>query len=421
MVAVIKTGNSLQRILHYNENKVKEGVAECIGEGNYPMEVNAMSFAMKLNCLVHQTELNMNVTRNSVHISLNFDTSESGMEKLVLVNIANEYMEKIGFGQQPYLIYQHYDAGHPHIHIVSVKVRRDGSRIDMQNIGKNQSEKARREIEKGYGLVVAGNEKQQGISRARSHPAKVIYGKIDSKRAITNILNAVVPNYKFTSLHELNAVLCQYNITADRGSERSRMFQAQGLVYRILDEKGNKVGIPIKASSIYNKPTLSVLEKRYGVNEVARTPSKGRIKNCIDRFLLGKKEIETTSFCKALEKEGISVVLRQNEEGRLYGITYVDHVTRCVFNGSALGKQYSAKGIQERCAGNNPRQELFSAVTQNTSGNTTTAAEKQGYELFNSIKSDDALTALSRPENALDYIPKQLKKKKKRKGQSDNR
>lgn len=420
MVAVIKTGHSLQRILHYNENKVKEGVAECIGEKNYPMEVTAMNLVMKLNRLVHQAELNMNVTRNSVHISLNFDASESGLEKLVLVDIANEYMEKIGFGQQPYLIYQHYDAGHPHIHIVSVKVRRDGTRIDMQNIGKNQSEKARREIEKKYGLVVAGNEKQQGISRARSHPAKVIYGKTDSKRAITNVLNAVVPNYKFTSLHELNAVLCQYNITADRGSERSRMFQAQGLVYRILDEKGNKVGIPIKASSIYNKPMLSALEKRYGVNEIARQSSKGRIKNCIDHSFLGKK-IETVSFCKALEKEGINVVLRQNEEGKLYGITYVDHVTRCVFNGSALGKQYSAKGIQERCADNDPGRELLSGAIKDTSGNTTAATEKQGNELFNSIKSEDLLAALSRPENALDYIPKQLKKKRKRKGQSDNR
>ena len=56
-------------------------------------------------------------------------------------------MEKIGFGEQPYLTYQHFDAGHPHIHIVSVKVRADGSRIDTQNIGRNQSEKARKEIE----------------------------------------------------------------------------------------------------------------------------------------------------------------------------------------------------------------------------------------------------------------------------------
>ena len=40
MVAVIKTGHSILRILNYNENKVKEGVAECIGENNYPIDLS---------------------------------------------------------------------------------------------------------------------------------------------------------------------------------------------------------------------------------------------------------------------------------------------------------------------------------------------------------------------------------------------
>lgn len=44
-----------------------------------------------------------------------------------------------------------------------------------------------------------------------------------------------------------------------------------------------------------------------------------------------------------LKKEGIDMVLRKSDAGQLYGITYVDHVTRCVLNGSALGKNYSAK------------------------------------------------------------------------------
>lgn len=421
MVAVIKTGHSLQRILNYNENKVKEGVAECIGEGNYPMEVNAMSFAMKLNRLAQQAELNANVTRNSVHISLNFDPSESGLEKQKLLSIADEYMERIGFGQQPYLIYQHHDAGHPHLHIVSVKVRRDGSRIDMQNIGKNQSETARREIEKMYRLVVAGSEKKQGVLRPISHPAKVIYGKTDSRRAITNVLEAIIPHYRFTSLHELNAVLRQYNIMADRGSERSRMFIAHGLVYRILDENGNKVGVPIKASSIYNKPILSALEKRYGVNELARASSKGHIRNCIDRSFLGGKAIELTSLCRALEKDGINVVLRQNEEGRFYGITYVDHVTKCVFNGSALGKQYSAKEIQERCMGKGAAQELFSGQKDNHTQNTVANPQQQGNTPADPGELERMLNAVSRPENEPDHIPKQFRKKRKRRGHSDNR
>jgi hypothetical protein len=50
------------------------------------------------------------------------------------------------------------------------------------------------------------------------------------------------------------------------------------------------------------------------------------------------------------EKEGIYTVFRRSAEGLLYGITYVDHKTKSVFNGSNLGKEFSAKAIQERCS-----------------------------------------------------------------------
>lgn len=64
-------------------------------------------------------------------------------------------MDKIGFGDQPYLIYQHHDAGHPHIHITSINVQDNGKRIDMHNIGKDKSEPARKEIEEAFNLVKA--------------------------------------------------------------------------------------------------------------------------------------------------------------------------------------------------------------------------------------------------------------------------
>ena len=50
-------------------------------------------------------------------------------------------MNKIGFVEQPFLVYKHEDAGHPHIHIVSTTIKGDGSRINTHNIGRNQSEK----------------------------------------------------------------------------------------------------------------------------------------------------------------------------------------------------------------------------------------------------------------------------------------
>jgi len=415
MVAIIKTGNSIHNIFNYNENKVKQGVAECIGEGNYPMEVDKMNLNMKLNRLLKQTALNDNVKRNSVHISLNFDPSETAsLSKEKLMNIVNTYMDKIGFGQQPYLVYQHHDSGHPHIHIVSIKIRENGSRIDTQNIGRNQSEIARKEIEKSFGLIVAeGRGKNQKQELQPITMGKVQYGRIESKKAIANVLNVVLPTYKYSSLPELNAVLQQYNVLADRGSENSRTFQSNGLVYRILDKNGKAIGVPIKASDFYNKPTLKYLEEKFVSNKTGQLQHRNRVKNAIDLALLGNKT-SLPELEKTLKKGGINIVLRKNNQGILYGITYVDHSTKCVFNGSALGKAYSAKAIQDRCGLSTKAKEKSISFDNAT----------QDHKSFNSNSAIEKLTdILTQSEQPMSYVPNQLKgkrKKKKRRGQSDN-
>lgn len=414
MVAVIKTGHSVQRILNYNENKVKEGIAECISASNYPADTEKLSFTQKLNRLLKQTDLNENVSRNSVHISLNFDPKGHQLSGEQLKEIAETYMQKIGFGEQPYLVYQHFDAGHPHIHIVSVKVRSDGSRIDMQNIGRNQSEKARKEIEILFQLKKAGDNKQgEAFELKPAYTARVQYSRSETKRAITNVLDAVLKNYKYSSLPELNAVLQQYNVLADRGKENSRIFKNNGLVYRIIDGQGNKVGVPIKASDFYGKPTLKFLEERFVLNEPAKQQQRARVKNAVDLCLFRQSRLPLQDLIRSLEKQGIRTVLRQNTEGIIYGITYVDHQTRCVFNGSDLGKQYSAKSIQERCEGS--AQSV--AVKEQFFKHQKTITEEQPMANQSSKieNKETLLETLLKPEYWSAYVPHQLTKNSRKK------
>jgi hypothetical protein len=420
MVAVIKAGSSIRRILNYNEQKVKEGLAQCITAVNYPKDAEDLSLNNKLNRLLNQAKLNENVTQKSVHISLNFDPSEK-LPKARLAEIADTYMNKIGFGKQPYLVYEHQDAGHPHIHIVTIKVRADGSRIDTYNIGRNQSEKARKEIEQSFGLKRAEDSKQRHVYELKPlNVQKVQYGKSETKRAITKVLDGVLNTYKYTSLPELNAVLQQYNVIADRGNETSRVYQNSGLTYRIIDENGNKIGVPIKASDFYSKPTLKYLQAKFHQNETAKQPNKVRVKNAVDLALLKYPNHSIQSLIKSLEKEGINTVLRQNNEGIIYGITYVDHLTKSVFNGSEIGKQYSAKGIQERCKQieklqpNQPIQQQ--AARQMEAQNQATDKEQRSTvgQVANSTI-PKALEDLLQPSQSINYLPHQLKKTKKKK------
>lgn len=413
MVAVIKTGHSIHRIVNYNEKKLKEGKAECVSAGNYPIDVENLSFTHKLNRLLNQAALNENVSRNSVHISLNFDPSET-LSNSLLKQIADDYIQRISFGNQPYLVYRHSDSGHPHIHIVSIKVRSDGSRIDTQNIGRNQSETARKEMEIYYNLQKAEDSKHRQINKLKPVSVqKVQFGKTETKRAITNVLDAVINNYKYTSLAELNAVLKQYNVMADRGSENSRVYQAGGLTYRTVDKQGNKAGVPIKASDFYNKPTLTFLEEKFKLNEAARIPHKVRVKNAVDLAFIRQPEVSLENLIKALKKQGIDMVLRQNADGIIYGITYIDHQTKCVFNGSDLGKNYSAKSIMERCKESVQEQVYEPKFVKQKEA--ILEREPIAYQSSKNKNNESMLEVLLKPEYTSAYVPYQLTKNGKKK------
>jgi hypothetical protein len=424
MVAIIKSSHSIRSVFYYNENKVKAVVAECIAAGNYPVDVDKMSDTMKLNLFLKRLELNENVKCNTLHISLNFDPSENH-SKEKLIAIADAYMEKIGFGEQPYLVYQHHDAGHPHLHVVSINIERDGKRIELHNLGIRKSEPARKEIEEFFGLVKAeGRKKKEEFSLEPISMGKIQYGKIESKKAIFNVVNKVVNQYKYESLAELNAVLKEYNVMSDRGSENSKMFLAKGLVYHILNEQGKPIGVPIKASSFYNKPTLKFLEEKFKSNEVRSMSDKSRVKLAIDIALLREQAIPITELARQLEKEGIHTIFRKSAEGLLYSITYIDRTTKNVFNGSSLGKQYSAKAIQERCglkvAGEEKRSQIYKNLPSKEFLIENLQHQKDTLTIPDLVK---ILDLLMQAEYSSDYLLYQLKnkrKKKQRRGPSNN-
>lgn len=352
MVAKIKTGRSISGAINYNEHKIKLGKAELILAQGYLKDPHNLTFTDKSQRLIDLTKRNERTLVNTLHVSLNFAVGET-LDRDVLQQIADDYMDGLGFGKQPYLVYQHHDAGHPHLHIVTTNIEPDGKRISFHLLANKASESARKQVELTYNLVKAEDQGRQ--QHVLTKPLKQVdYGKSELKRSITNVVNEVVKAYKFTSIIELNAVLNQFNITADRGSKDSRMYEKNGLVYWVIDAKGNKLGVPIKASSIYGKPTLKVLEDRFRLNEVLRKPLKEQVKSKIDKVLL--TPVSKNEFQKKLNEDGTQVIFRQNEEGNLYGITFVDHGSKTVFNGSDLGKSYSAATLVNWFKNDKPKQ-----------------------------------------------------------------
>ncbi len=86
---------------------------------------------------------------------------------------------------------------------------------------------------------------------------------------------------------------------------KNRINKIADQLYRALDANGNKVGIPIKASDFYGKPTLKFLQEKFVQHDRARQPYKARVKNAIDLTLLKHPRHSVHSLVQSLERDGI--------------------------------------------------------------------------------------------------------------------
>ena len=88
------------------------------------------------------------------------DSPEDVLTDIELQNIAREYLEKLGFGNQPYLVFKHEDIDRHHLHIVTVNVDENGKRLNRDFLYR-RSDRIRRELEQKSGLHPAERKNQR--------------------------------------------------------------------------------------------------------------------------------------------------------------------------------------------------------------------------------------------------------------------
>jgi hypothetical protein len=348
MFAKIKSHKNIVIPLRYNEEKLTEGKAESIWAENFLKDHYLLSMKDKADRFHQRSSLNEKQVDNGVHISLNFGKTEI-VENEKMKGIANSYMKAMGFGEQPYVVYRHNDAGHTHLHIVATNIRSDGSKIHIRAKHLVESRKICKRIEQEY--LLQRNIKTSPEDKLRfevEQAQKVVYGEPGFKRAISDVLNTVVDHYKYSSLEELNAVLRLYNVEANPGVENSRLHKVGGLLYHGLDENGKRVGMPIKASDFLLKPTLKHLRERFSLNRELREGSADRIKTNIEWSFAGMPP-DWKGLLENLERQGISVVIMETGSGSAGNLFFIDHIGKSVLAGEAMSDAYSLSELQKRC------------------------------------------------------------------------
>jgi hypothetical protein len=337
MFAKIEMPKSIHNLIYYNENKIGKSLAACIQAANFLKDAHELNLAEKKQRFDHQMALNQRVQCHTLNIILSFTPGEQ-IANNKMIDITEDYMQQIGFGEQPYLVYRHFDMQHPHLHVVTTSIRADGSSIDLGYIDTDRSGPAQKAIEEKYGLIKAQRQKKvQQFGHQPLPPERLQYGKRPTKEAITNALEYILENYRFRSLPELNAILKLYNLKANPGKPGSWIHQHGGLIYQMLDEKGVGVGVPIKASSIYFKPGLKWLEAKFSANQTLDPTVVQRIRLAVEG-ILKQQPTGWASFTNALRREQIAAIPYSNPAKSLSELSFVDLDRKVVVQASELGK-----------------------------------------------------------------------------------
>lgn len=343
MVAKINIGNSLYGALSYNGEKVNEGEGKLlVAHKVFDTGDGKLDIARCMEDFKRFMPEQVRCENPVAHISLNPHPDDK-LNDAELMNMAQEYLEKLGYGDQPYVIFKHEDIERHHVHIVTLNVDERGRKLDDSYIHR-RSKRVTNALEKKYGLRPSGDRKQRmetGILRM------VDASQGNVKRQIGNVLKGLSGNYRFQSLGEYRALLSLYNITVEeaRGEVNGREYR--GFVYSATDDMGNKVGNPIKASRFGKYAGYEAFEATCAASkDMIREKdlgkyTKGRVLALLCRAS-GREEL--VSLLKA---KGVDVVLRETDTGRIYGATFIDHNTGCVLNGSRMGKELSANALQE--------------------------------------------------------------------------
>ena len=342
MVAKISMGSSLYGALAYNAQKINEGQGKLLATNKvFDSCTGKIDLARAFNDFMVYLPEGIRTEKPVLHISLN-PHPDDRLTDMEMENIARDYLDRLGYGSQPYMIFKHEDIDRHHLHIVTLNVDERGKRLNQDFLFR-RSEKIRKELEKHYGLKPAQKKKGEVQQVAR----KVDIGKGDVKKQVGNAVKALAPKYRFQSFGEYRALLSLYHISVEevRGEVKGREYH--GLVYSATDDKGNKVGNPFK-SSLFGKAAGHVaIERHFEISkkQIAEgkftTPTKRAVLTALARTY------HKDRFVDLLKEKGIDTVFRLTEEGRIYGATFIDHRTGCVLNGSRMGKELSANALQE--------------------------------------------------------------------------
>lgn len=361
MIAKIITGSDLSGVLAYNIGKVENESATILAAPNcVTKNMLGDDFSgMRISdfALSFQSRLDANIRTENPVVHIVLSLKENDKDDETLSRIACEYMERMGYGGQPYVVVKHHDVENVHMHIVSVKVDERGRKID-DRFEKRRSNAVRKELEREFGLIEAEDTKlskrerylrsvelaNEYVDKISFRPESVSYGERDIKRRIGTVLRYVQEYHNIDSLNAYNRVLAQFGVACFevRGVDaKGRPYE--GVEYCVVNSRGARVSRGISGSAFGKRYTRKALLERFGdesslireekVVKDARKAIRYVLVNILKQWPGG---ISERDLAAELRKHGMGVEFFRGEDGRIFGVSFSDNLRKVSVKGSDI-------------------------------------------------------------------------------------
>lgn len=346
MVANIRTGATVGGALRYNEEKVNRGQAEVLFWNRMldPFDTaDRMSHERCMASFEPFLQANRRTTNTVFHVSLN-PSPEDRLTDEQLGEIAREYMERIGYGEQPYIVFKHGDITREHLHIVSFRIDREGRKLP-HDFEARRSVEITRDLEQKYGLHPSIKDQEL---QDRKELRKVDYPKGDVKQQVSSTVRSCLRHYRCASFGEWRTLLEAFNVSVEERTGTIDGRDYAGMIYGALTDDGYGIGTPFKSSRIGKDVGYEALQRYYERSKTAlKEPGaldglRGKIADEMARCS------SRTEFCERSHDKGVDAVFCLNVAGRIYGVTFIDHEQGIVANGSLLGRNFSANVFEQQ-------------------------------------------------------------------------
>lgn len=311
IVKILSASKSFSGV-EYNDKKIEKGKGELMAMKNFPSFINEESSPRTVKDYLKTISKSNKVKKPQFHAVISTKFQEHSKEELTI--IAEEFMQEMKYGQQPYILIFHNDTENNHIHIVSTRVdKKNGKKID------------------------------DSFERLKSQKAlQKVMDKLYPEQKLNETLEKLL-NYKYSSLNQLKELLERNGFKLSKNSEDVNQLDIlkNGVLQKKLignqlsfnanedkDRKRQIRAIIKKYSEIYSNKTFKVVDdrKQKGLKEEVNSQSNTTI------------EWESELQKKLRDMFGIDIIFHHKGELTPFGYTVIDNKSKSIFKGSEILK-----------------------------------------------------------------------------------